>query len=200
MKNRTAEVKRKTKETDIAIKLNLDGKGKAAIDTGIGFLDHMLELFAYHGLFDLRIKAKGDLKVDTHHTNEDIGITLGVALKKALKLKKGINRFGQSFVPMDEALARVRIVLDVSGRPSLYFNNKARGLKLAKAYDLNDCEEFLKSFILHSGINMHVDIIRGKDTHHVLESVFKALGRALSEAVRIEQRRGGEVPSTKGRL
>jgi imidazoleglycerol-phosphate dehydratase len=200
MKNRTAEVKRKTKETDIAIKLNLDGKGKTAIDTGIGFLDHMLELFAYHGLFDLRIKAKGDLKVDTHHTNEDIGITLGVALKKALKLKKGINRFGQSFVPMDEALARVRIVLDVSGRPSLYFNNKARGLKLAKAYDLNDCEEFLKSFILHSGINMHVDIIRGKDTHHVLESVFKALGRALSEAVRIEQRRGGEVPSTKGRL
>jgi imidazoleglycerol-phosphate dehydratase len=200
MKNRTAEVKRKTKETDIAIKLNLDGKGKTAIDTGIGFLDHMLELFAYHGLFDLRIKAKGDLKVDTHHTNEDIGITLGVALKKALKLKKGINRFGQSFVPMDEALARVRIVLDVSGRPSLYFNNKAKGLKLAKAYDLNDCEEFLKSFILHSGINMHVDIIRGKDTHHVLESVFKALGRALSEAVRIEQRRGGEVPSTKGRL
>jgi imidazoleglycerol-phosphate dehydratase len=198
--NRKSEIKRKTKETDISVKLNLDGKGKAAIETGIGFLDHMLELFAYHGLFDLRIKAKGDLRVDTHHTNEDIGITLGIALKKALKLKKGINRFGQSFVPMDEALARVRIVLDISGRPSLYFNNKAKGLKLAKVYDLNDCEEFLKAFTLHSGINMHVDIIRGKDTHHVLESVFKALGRALCNAVRIEPRRGKRVPSTKGRL
>jgi imidazoleglycerol-phosphate dehydratase len=200
MKNRTAEVKRKTRETDIAIRLNLDGKGGSSIDTGVGFLDHMLELFAYHGLFDLRIKAKGDLKVDTHHTNEDIGITLGMALKKALKLKKGINRFGQAFVPMDEALARVRIVLDISGRPSLYFYNKIKGMKYHKPYSLNDCEEFLKAFTLNSGINMHVDIMRGKDTHHILESVFKALGRALSEAVKIQPRRGRLVPSTKGIL
>ena len=198
--NRKSEVKRKTKETDIAIKLNLDGKGESSISTGIGFLDHMLELFAYHGLFDLKVKAKGDLEIDTHHTNEDIGIVLGQAFKKALSLKKGIGRFGQSFVPMDEALAKARVVLDISGRPSLYFNNKAKGLKSGKSYDLNDCEEFLKAFTLHSGINMHVDIIRGKDTHHVLESVFKALGRALSGSVRIEPRRGKKVPSTKGRM
>jgi len=200
MKNRTAEIKRKTKETDIAIKLNIDGKGKANINTGIGFLNHMLELFTYHGLFDLSVRAKGDLDVDTHHTNEDVGITLGQAFKKALKAKKGITRFGQSFVPMDEALSRSRVVLDISGRPSLYFNNKVKGLKAAKAYDINDCEEFLRAFTLNSGINMHVDIIRGKDTHHVLESVFKALGRALSGAVRIEPRRGKKTPSTKGRL
>jgi imidazoleglycerol-phosphate dehydratase len=200
MKNRTAEIKRRTEETDVTARLNLDGKGKAAINTGIGFLNHMLELFTYHGLFDLKIRAKGDLDVDTHHTNEDIGIVLGQCVNKALKHKKGINRFGQSFVPMDEALSRVRIVLDISGRPSLYFDNKVRGLKAAKAYDINDCEEFLKAFILNSGINMHVDIIRGKDTHHILESVFKALGRALSEAVRIEPRRGKKVPSTKGKL
>jgi imidazoleglycerol-phosphate dehydratase len=200
MKNRTAQIKRKTKETNITVKLNLDGKGKSAIDTGIGFLDHMLELFTYHGLFDLTVKAKGDLRVDTHHTNEDIGIVMGQVFKKSLSLKKGINRFGQSFVPMDEALAKARVVLDISGRPSLYFNNKIKGLKPAKAYDLNDCEEFLKAFTLHSGINMHIDIIRGKDTHHVLESVFKALGRAISEAVRIEPRRGSRVPSTKGML
>jgi len=200
MKNRTAQIKRKTKETDIAIKLNIDGTGKACIDTGIGFLDHMLELFAYHGLFDLKVKAKGDLDVDTHHTNEDIGIALGQAFKKALKSKKGINRFGQSFVPMDEALSRARVVLDISSRPSLYFDNKIKWLKATKTYDLNDCEELLKAFTLNSGVNMHVDIIRGKDTHHVLESVFKALGRALSEAARVEPRRGKRIPSTKGRL
>ncbi|NQT95095.1 MAG: imidazoleglycerol-phosphate dehydratase HisB [Candidatus Omnitrophica bacterium] len=197
---RTAEIKRKTKETDIIMKLNLDGKGKGKVKTGIGFLDHMLELFAYHGLFDLTIKAKGDLDVDIHHTNEDIGIALGQAFKKALKTKSGISRFGQSFVPMDEALARARVVLDISGRLSLYFKCKVKKLKPAKGYDTNDCEEFLKAFVLNSGINMHVDIIRGKDTHHALESVFKALGRALSEAISIEPRRGKKVPSTKGRL
>jgi len=200
MNKRTAKIERKTKETNISVKLNLDGKGKSKIKTGIGFLDHMLDLFTYHGLFDLNIVAKGDLNVDIHHTNEDIGISLGEAFKKALKSKKGIARFGQSFVPMDEALSRARVVLDISGRPSLYFKNKARGLSKIKEYDINDAEEFLKAFTLHSGINMHVDIIRGKDTHHALESVFKALGRALSEATRIEPRRGKKVPSTKGRL
>jgi imidazoleglycerol-phosphate dehydratase len=200
MKNRTAKIKRTTKETDIAIGLNIDGKGKARVNTGIGFLNHMLELFAYHGLFDLDVKAEGDLDVDTHHTNEDIGIVLGQAFKKALHSKRGIKRFGQSFVPMDEALSRARVVLDISGRPSVFFNNNITGLKTANAYDINDCEEFLKAFTQNSGINMHVDIIRGKNTHHILESVFKALGRALAEAVRIEPRRGGRVPSTKGRL
>jgi imidazoleglycerol-phosphate dehydratase len=200
MKNRIALLKRKTKETDITIKINLDGKGKANIDTGIGFLDHMLELFSYHGFFNLNIKARGDLSVDIHHTNEDIGIVLGQVFKKALSAKRGISRFGQAFVPMDEALSRARVVLDISGRPSLYFKTKVKGLKAPKAYDLNDCEEFLKSFTLGSGINMHVDIIRGKDTHHVLESIFKALGRALSQATRIEPKRGKNVPSTKGRL
>jgi len=197
---RTSEINRKTKETEIAVKLNLDGKGKAKIKTGIGFLNHMLELFAYHGLFDLAIKAKGDLDVDTHHTNEDVGIALGQAFKKALGTKKGITRFGQSFVPMDEALSRARVVIDISGRPSLYFKNKVKMIRPAKGYDLNDCEEFLKSLVLHSGINMHVDILRGKDTHHCLESLFKALARALSEATRIEPRRGKKIPSTKGRL
>lgn len=200
MKNRIALLKRKTNETDITIKLNLDGNGKANIDTGIGFLDHMLELFSYHGLFNLNVKAKGDLSVDIHHTNEDIGIVLGQVFKNALSAKRGISRFGQSFVPMDEALSRARVVLDISGRPSLYFKTMVKGLKTPKAYDLNDCEEFLKAFTLGSGINMHVDIIRGKDTHHVLESIFKALGRALSQATRIEPKRGKNVPSTKGRL
>jgi len=198
--SRISEVKRKTKETDISIKLSLDGKGKAKIDTGIGFLNHMLELFTCHGLFDLTVKAKGDLCVDTHHTNEDVGIALGEAFKKALKSKKGITRFGQSFVPMDEALSKARVVLDISGRPSLYFKNKVKKLKPTKEYDVNDCKQFLRAFTLNCGINMHVDIIRGEDTHHVLESIFKALGRALSEATSIDSRRGKKVPSTKGKL
>jgi len=198
---RIAEIRRKTKETDIALRINLDGKGKASIKTGIGFLNHMLELFAYHGLFDLKVVVKSqDLDVDTHHTNEDIGICLGQALKKALKGKKGINRFGLSFVPMDEALARVRVALDISGRPSIYFRSKVKSSESRKAYTLNDAEEFLKAFAMNCGINMHVDIIRGKDTHHMLESVFKALGRALSEATAINPRRKKKVPSTKGRL
>jgi imidazoleglycerol-phosphate dehydratase len=198
---RSATVERKTKETDITVKLNVGGKGMAKIKTGIGFLNHMLELFAHHGLFDLNIDVKrSDLDVDIHHTNEDIGISLGQAFKKALGSKRGINRFGQSFVPMDEALARVRVVLDISGRPSLYFKNKAKGLSGLKDYTINDAEQMLKAFVLNSGINMHVDIIRGKDAHHTLESVFKALGRALSEAARIEPRTGNRIPSTKGRL
>lgn len=200
-KKRTAQIRRKTKETDIAIRLNIDGKGKAKIKTGIGFLSHMLELFAYHGLFDLNVDVKrGDLDVDIHHTNEDIGISLGEAFKKALKGKRGINRFGQSFVPMDEALARVRVVLDISGRPSLYFKSKVKGLSRLKDYTINDAEQLLKAFVSNSGINMHVDIIRGQDTHHTLESVFKALGRALSEAARIEPRSKKRIPSTKGKL
>ena len=198
---RTAQIRRRTKETDIAISLNLDGKGKARIKTGIGFLNHMLELFTYHGLFDLKIEVKrADLEVDIHHTNEDIGISLGQAFKKALKGKKGINRFAQSFIPMDEALAKVRVVLDISGRPSLYLKSKVKGPQKIKEYTIDDAEQLLRAFVSHGGINMHVDLIRGKDTHHLLESVFKALGRALSEAARIDKRRKNKVPSTKGRL
>lgn len=200
---RIAEIHRKTKETDILIKFDLDGKGKSKIKTGIAFLDHMLDLFAYHGLFNLDIKAKGDLDVDIHHTNEDIGIALGEAFKKALKAKKGISRFGQSFVPMDESLSKVRVVLDISGRPSLYFNTPKffrGGDYPIKGYSINDAQQLLRAFALNAGVNMHVDIIRGEDTHHALESVFKALGRALSEAASIDVRRKNKIPSTKGKL
>jgi len=200
MKKRKVVVKRKTKETDITLELGVDGKGKAQIKTGIGFLDHMLTLFTKHGLFDLKIKAKGDLDVDIHHTNEDVGICLGTALKKALGNKKGIKRFGTCFVPMDEALASVRVVLDISGRPSLYLK-RAKGLKAesARGYTLQDAKEFLKALCQNSGMNMHVDILRGEDTHHMIEAVFKALGRALDEATRIDKRVKG-IPSTKGKL
>ncbi len=199
MKARKAIVKRKTSETEISLELNLDGKGKTQIKTGVGFLDHMLTLFAKHGLFDLKIKAKGDLDVDTHHTNEDIGICLGQAVKKSLGKKCSIKRFGICFVPMDEALAKVRVVLDISGRPSLYFK-KAKSIKTdAARYTLQDAKEFIKAFCLNSGINMHLDILRGEDTHHIIEAAFKALGRALDEATAIDKRVKG-IPSTKGRL
>jgi len=199
MKARKASVKRKTSETNIQLDLTVDGRGKAQIRTGVGFLNHMLKLFSKHGLFDLKITAKGDLDVDIHHTNEDIGICLGQAFKEAVAGKRGIKRFGTSFIPMDEALAKVRVVLDISGRPSLYFK-KAKLIKPeASGYTLQDAKEFLKAFCLNSGINMHVDIIRGEDAHHMVESIFKALGRALDEATKIDKRVKG-VPSTKGKL
>ncbi len=205
---RKAKIKRKTKETEISVELNIDGKGKTKIKTGIGFLTHMLELFACHGLFDLKlIVKKGDLEVDIHHTNEDIGLCLGEAFKKALGRKKGINRFGSCFVPMDEALAKARVVMDISGRPSLHFSThkgaslqlEARGLK-AEFYDIKAAKHFFNAFAITSGINIHIDTLKGGDFHHTLEAVFKAFGRALSEAVRLEPRRKGKIPSTKGRL
>jgi len=198
MKKRKSEIKRVTRETSIKIALNLDGQGKGRISTGIGFLDHMLELFAKHGLFDLKVQAKGDLKVDLHHTNEDVGIALGEAFKKALGKKAGIRRYGYSFVPMDEALANARVVLDISGRPSLFFSSKIKGTPPA-GYSLQDAKEFFKAFSANSGINMHVDALRGEDTHHVIEALFKATARALKEAVSIDKRVKG-VPSTKGKL
>ena len=203
-KNRSARIstqKRKTKETNITITLNLDGHGSSKIKTGIRFLDHMLDLFAKHGIFDLRVRARGDLDIDIHHTNEDIGIVLGTAFREALGSKKGIRRFGSCFVPMDETLSRVRVVLDISGRPSLYFTapSKARQYYDHKGYSIHDARELIKAFVLHSGINLHVDVLKGDDPHHILESIFKALGRALEEASRIDTRIKG-VPSTKGRL
>ncbi len=199
MKKRIAEVRRKTKETDIHVKLNIDGKGDFKIKTGIGFLDHMLELFTKHGLFDMEIKARGDLEVDIHHTNEDIGILLGEAFKKALLDKKRIKRFGTSHVPMDGSL--VRVSLDISGRSSLYILNESgksipKGYK--RGYSFKEAEQFLRAFVFHSGINLNIGILSSDgDLHHIVEAIFKALGRALDTATQIEPRIRG-VMSTKG--
>jgi len=198
MKKRSAKIKRKTKETDIALSLTIDGSGKSRIKTGIPFLDHMLTLFAKHGLFDLEIKAKGDLDVDIHHTNEDIGICLGEAIKKALKDKKGIKRFGVGYVPMEEALAKV--VLDLSGRYNMSFpiKMKSPGTKV-EGYSLDDTEHFLKAMSREAGINLNVNLESGSDMHHIIEAVFKALGKALDEATMVDPRSKG-IPSTKGKL
>lgn len=201
MKKRISKVNRKTTETNIEIKLNLDGSGKYSINTGIAFLDHMLSLFSKHGLFDLEIKAKGDLEVDIHHTNEDVGIALGEAFAKSLGDKKGIKRFGSVSVPMEESLARV--ALDISGRPSLHIIiRNPRHLQWAgkdtQNYTFNDAKQFLEAFVRNAGANLHIEY-RGEDIHHILEAIFKALGRALCEATRIDPRIKG-VPSTKGRL
>ena len=199
-KKRIAHIHRSTKETKIKAMLDLDGRGESNIQTGIAFLDHMLDLFTRHGIFNLQLKAKGDLGIDIHHTNEDIGIVLGQAFKEALGSKQGIRRFGSSFVPMDETLSRVRVALDISGRPSLHFKGKRVGPYFVhRQYTLQDARELIKAFALHSGINMHVDVLKGDEPHHILESVFKAWGRAMEEATRIDPRIQG-VPSTKGML
>ena len=203
---RTAVIERKTREVRIRGRLSLDGSGKASVLTGIGFLDHMLELFAKHGLFDLQLRAKGDLHIDLHHTNEDIGLALGEAFQRALGEKKGIRRMGSAFVPMDESLARVRVVADASGRPHFRLD-WAPGRKQQEfrrggriTYGLEDAKHFLESFSARSGLTLHVDVLKADgDVHHMLESVFKALGRALREAVEVDSRVKG-VPSTKGKL
>ena len=208
MKKRTAKITRRTKETDITVKLAIDGKGEADVNTGIGFLDHMLALFAKHGFFNLSVTAKGDLDVDIHHTNEDIGITLGSAFKKALGDKKGIKRFGDSFVPMDGCL--VRVVADISNRPSLHMHYKIKrnvenllaNLTIGDTikYSFVNLEQFVQAFIMNAGINMHIEILAfDKDLHHLIEAVFKAMGRSLDEATQIDKRSKG-VPSTKGKL
>ena len=202
MRPRIAKIERKTKEVQIQGRLNLDGTGRSSVVTGIRFLDHMLELFAKHGLFDLEIKAKGDLEVDLHHTNEDLGLALGEAFKRALGGKRGIRRMGATFVPMDESLARVRSVVDLSGRPYLEFGlNKGRSpSRFHGSYGIEDAKHFLESFVTKSEITLHVDLLKaGEDVHHILEAVFKALGRSLKEAVERDPRVKG-VPSTKGKL
>ncbi|HOW58836.1 MAG TPA: imidazoleglycerol-phosphate dehydratase HisB [Candidatus Omnitrophota bacterium] len=198
MKTRMAVVKRKTLETAIQIKLVIEGHGKSDIHTKIPFLDHMLTLFAKHGLFDLSIKAHGDLEVDIHHTNEDLGITLGQAFAKALRDKKGIRRYGCFAVPMDEAL--IRVTLDISGRPSLFLR-KEQGVRVGRhpQYTFEDAVDFLRSFCQHAGVNMHIGILAGEDTHHILEGIFKSLARSLDIATSIDPRVKG-VPSTKGKL
>ncbi len=194
---RKASLERKTKETDIKVELKIDGTGKYDVKTGIPFLDHMLSLFSRHGLFDLKIRAKGDTEVDYHHTVEDIGIVLGDALKKALGDKKGIKRYGVAFIPMDEALASVS--LDISGRPYLVYNVKLPKKAKLKDFDPELAEDFFRSVVNHSGITLHINLIYGRDTHHILEAIFKAFGRALDQATMIDTRIKG-IPSTKGRL
>lgn len=190
-------VTRKTGETNIQAALVVYGKGNCTIKTGIFFLDHMLSLFAKHGLFDLDIKAQGDLDVDIHHTNEDVAIVLGDIFSSALKNRAGIKRFGEAIVPMDEAL--VRVVIDISGRPFLKFNADRVKPKDIKEYSLNYAEQFLRAFVVNFKATVHVDILEGKDTHHILEAVFKAFAKALARALERETR-SKSIPSTKGCL
>lgn len=194
---RTAKVERKTKETDINISINIDGEGTYAIDTSIPFLDHMLSLLSKHGLFDIRIKAKGDIDVDFHHTVEDIGIVLGKALKQAMGNLKGISRYGQASVPMDEALADV--TLDISGRSYLVYKVEFPKKSKLKNFDPDLVEDFLQAFVSNADITLHVEARHGRNTHHIIEAIFKALGRALRQALTIDPRVKG-VPSTKEAL
>jgi imidazoleglycerol-phosphate dehydratase len=193
---RTASVDRKTSETSISLTLSLDGDGEAKVHTGIPFLDHMLTLFARHGLFDLEIRAQGDIEVDYHHTVEDVGLALGTALTKALGDKSGIRRYGSAYVPMDEALAR--IVVDCSGRPFLAYD-APRGVEAIGLFPFQLVEEFLRAFGVQGGLTLHATILAGRDAHHMAEAIFKALGRALDVAVSHDDRVKG-IPSTKGVL
>lgn len=192
--DRKAEAARVTGETDIKLNVLLDGSGKSSINTGIGFMDHMLTLFAKHGLLDLAVRAKGDLEVDAHHTVEDVGITLGQALKEALGDKKSIRRYGTQFVPMDEALAMVSV--DLGGRPFLVFDAEFTSDRLGQM-DTELVEEFFRGVAFNAGMNIHVKVLYGSNNHHIAEAIFKAFGRALDEASRLDERIIG-VMSTKG--
>ena len=194
--SRQARVERNTKETQISISVNLDGTGKLDVETGLPFLDHMLDQIARHGLIDLSIIAKGDLEIDAHHTVEDIGITLGQAVNQALD-KTGIRRYGHAYVPLDEALSRV--VIDFSGRPGLdYHVDFVKGI--VGSFDVDLFHEFFQGFVNHALVTLHIDNIRGKNNHHQIETIFKAFGRALRMAVETDARQQGVIPSTKGSL
>ncbi|HUS46758.1 MAG TPA: imidazoleglycerol-phosphate dehydratase HisB [Phycisphaerae bacterium] len=197
MKPRTASIERKTKETQIALSVNLDGSGATDVQTGIGFLDHMLDHLGKHSLTDLKIKAAGDLHVDDHHTCEDVAICLGQALARALGDKAGIARYGSASVPMEEALANVS--LDLSGRPAVVFTVKFAGDKIG-AFDVQLIEEFLRRLAATAGMNLHVNVPYGTNDHHVAEAIFKAVAQALRQAKSVDPARGGDVPSTKGTL
>ncbi len=194
---RQADVTRSTLETQITVSINIDGNGTAQFNTGIGFLDHMLDQIARHGLFDLNVQAKGDLHIDAHHTVEDIGITLGQAFAKAMGDKKGINRYGHAYVPLDEALSRV--VLDLSGRPGLEFNCQFTRAAIGE-FDVDLVHEFFQGFVNHANVTLHVDNLKGHNSHHQCETIFKAFGRALRMAVTHDARMAGIMPSTKGSL
>jgi imidazoleglycerol-phosphate dehydratase len=194
---RTAEVTRNTKETQIRVKLDLDGRGVAKMSTGVPFLEHMLDQVARHGMIDLEIDAKGDLHIDAHHTVEDIGITLGQAVAKAIGDKAGVRRFGHAYVPLDEALSRV--VIDFSGRPGLEYHVKyTRGL--IGEFDVDLVHEFFQGFVNHAQVTLHIDNLRGDNAHHQCETVFKAFARALRNAVERDPLTQGAIPSTKGAL
>jgi imidazoleglycerol-phosphate dehydratase len=195
-RHRKAEVRRKTKETEVILKLDLDGSGKHSIATGIPFFDHMLSLLAYHSSIDLSLKARGDIGVDSHHTVEDVGICLGEGIRKALGEAKGIRRYGMAMIPMDETLGSV--ALDLSMRPWLVFHVKLRRARIG-TFDLELVEEFFRALCNHSKITLHINLLYGKNSHHIVEAVFKGVGRALREAVSLEERYS-QVPSTKGVL
>jgi imidazoleglycerol-phosphate dehydratase len=193
---RNAQVTRNTLETQITVKLDLDGTGQSRLATGVPFFDHMLDQIARHGLFDLEIEAKGDLHIDAHHTVEDVGITLGQALAKAIGDKKGVRRYGHAYVPLDEALSRV--VIDLSGRPGLELNIDFTRARIGE-FDVDLVHEFFQGFVNHALVTLHVDNLRGNNAHHQAETAFKAFGRALRMAVEVDARTSG-VPSTKGTL
>ena len=195
--NRTADVSRKTAETQIRVALNLDGTGQSQLATGIGFLDHMLDQIARHGLIDLNIHAEGDLHIDGHHTVEDVGITLGQALAKAVGDKKGLRRYGHAYVPLDEALSRV--VVDFSGRPGLEMHVPFKSGMIGQ-FDTQLAYEFFQGLVNHAFITLHIDNLRGDNAHHQAETVFKAFARALRMALEIDPRAAGTIPSTKGSL
>lgn len=194
---RTAQVTRNTNETQISVAINLDGTGKQTLNTGVPFLDHMLDQIARHGLIDLDIKAVGDLHIDAHHTVEDVGITLGMAFAKAMGDKKGIRRYGHAYVPLDEALSRV--VIDFSGRPGLEFHVPFKRSMIG-TFDVDLTHEFFQGFVNHALVSMHIDNLRGDNAHHQCETVFKAFGRALRMAIEHDARSVGVIPSTKGSL
>lgn len=194
---RSAEVVRNTLETQITVAINLDGTGDSQFSTGLGFLDHMLDQIARHGMMDISVKAKGDLHIDAHHTVEDIGITLGQAFAKAIGDKKGIRRYGHAYVPLDEALSRV--VLDISGRPGLEFGCVFTRASIGE-FDVDLIHEFFQGFVNHANVTLHIDNLKGHNAHHQAETIFKAFGRALRVAVELDSRMEGIMPSTKGSL
>jgi len=197
MKQRTAEVNRNTAETQITVKVNLDGSGQARLHTGIGFFDHMLDQIARHGMLDLDVQASGDLHIDGHHTVEDVGIAFGQAVYQAVGDKKGIRRYGHAYVPLDEALSRV--VIDLSGRPGLVMNVPFKSGMIG-SFDSQLAHEFFQGFVNHAFVTLHIDNLRGDNAHHQAETVFKAFARALRSAVEPDPRATGTIPSTKGSL
>ncbi len=194
---RTAEINRKTKETDVSVKLNLDGKGESEINTGCGFFDHMLDLFARHGRFDLTVKCVGDVNVDYHHTVEDVGIVLGQAFKKALGDMRGIIRYGTTILPMDESL--ILTALDISGRSYLKLDLPMRATKIGD-FPVELVEEFFLAFVRHAGLTLHVNKLAGTNAHHIVEGTFKSFARSMKQAVKIDTDFANEIPSTKGVL
>jgi imidazoleglycerol-phosphate dehydratase len=197
MSARTAQIKRDTLETQIELELNLDGTGKTQLETGVPFLEHMLDQVARHGLLDLSVRAQGDLHIDAHHTVEDIGITLGQAFASALADKQGIRRYGHAYVPLDEALSRV--VVDFSGRPGLEYGVTFTRARIGD-FDVDLLHEFFQGFVNHAKVTLHIDCLRGDNAHHIAETVFKAFGRALRMAAERDPRMAGMLPSTKGSL